>query len=197
MKTIFLRLSIRALTLSTVCIATFSTAFAQSDNKPENRPNRQFPRGERPAGGFQPGAAMGAAGHFLPFLERVLTEEQRTSLRNAMEQQREQVRSLEQKLQDARRDLLKASVVEKFDEDSVRNKALEVAKLDAEMTVLRAKAFSQMKPPLSPDQLEQLRNAPRDGGENRGDSPAPRRDDRKPVGPRDENDLPLPPKADK
>jgi Spy/CpxP family protein refolding chaperone len=182
------------LTASSLCALT---VFAQPapDEKPGNRPpaGRQFPRGDRPGGGFQPGGMGG--GQFLPMLQRVLTEEQRTSLRSAMEAQREQARALEEKLRDARRELLKASVLDPFDEDGVRSKALEVGKLDAEMTVLRAKAFSQMKPALSKEQIEELRNPPpMDGGGNRGENfslPGHR-----PAGPRDENDLPVPrPKA--
>jgi Spy/CpxP family protein refolding chaperone len=182
------------LTASSLCALT---VFAQpaADGKPVNRPlaGRQFPRGDRPGGGFQPGGMGG--GQFLPMLQRVLTEEQRASLRSAMEAQREKARDLEEKLRDARRELLKASVLDPFDEDSVRSKALEVGKLDAEMTVLRAKAFAKMKPALSPEQIEQFKNPPplEGGGQNQ----IPRRSGRVPAGPRDENDLPLPPKADK
>jgi Spy/CpxP family protein refolding chaperone len=174
------------------------TVFAQptADGKPENRPpaGRQFPRGDRPGGGFQPGGMGG--GQFAPMLQRVLTEEQRASLRSTMDAQREKARDLEEKLRAARRELLKASVLDPFDEDAVRSKALEVGKLDAEMTVLRARALAQMKPALSTEQIEQLRNPPPLEGPA-GQNQIPRRPGRPPGGPRDENDLPLPPKAEK
>lgn len=171
-----------------------------TDGKSENRPpiGRQFQRPDRP-GGFQSGPQGGMAGGglLLPTLQRVLTEEQRASLRAIMEGQREKTRELEEKLRETRRELLKVSVIEKFDEAAVRSKALEFAKLDAEFTVLRAKAFSQMKPALTKEQIEELKNPPpMEGGGNRGEGDR-RPPGRKPTGPRDENDLPVPPKPDK
>ena len=107
-------------------------------------------------------------------------------MRQAMEAQREKVRGLEEKLRDARKEIFEAGLKEKFDEEAVREKALAMAKLDAEMTVLRAKAFSKVHPPLSPEQVEKLKNAPAFGsGEIRGESPR-RRPDRQ----RDEHGLP-------
>ena len=191
------RLKLRFATLLTASSLYALTVFAQpaTDGKPENRPpaGGQFPRGDRPGGGFQPGGMGG--GQFMPILQRILTEEQRASLRTVMEDQRDKTRDLEEKLRDARRELLRASVLDKFDEDAVRSKALEVGKLDAELTVFRAKAFAKMQPALSAEQIKQFKNPPplESGGQNQ----IPRRPGRAPAGPRDENDLPLPPKADK
>lgn len=157
-------------------------------------PNRRPPpagadrRGDRPQPGFQPGRA-------LPMLERVLTEEQRESLRAAMESQRDQMRSLEGKIRAARQALMKASLAEKFDEDAVRAQALEVGKLDAELTVLRAKAMSKVQPPLSKEQIGKLLNPPpreMDGPPD-GPGPGPRRNNRPP---RDPRDLPVAPKPE-
>ena len=94
---------------------------------------------------------------------RVLTDEQTASLRQIMQGQRENLLRAESQLVEARKDLMLASVAGKFDESLVRTKALAVANLDAEMSVLRARMFSQIKPPLSADQIEQLKNAPNDG----------------------------------
>ena len=58
------------------------------------------------------------------------------------------------------------------------------AKLDAELTVLRAKALSEMRPSLSPEQIARLRSAPDETGEIRGERP------RAPEPQRDENGLP-------
>ena len=160
----------------------------QPDNAPprERRPART----DRPQGAFQPGANRG---QFFPVMERVLTEEQKESLRSKMESQRETMRPLEAKLRDARRELLEASLG-KFDEDAIRAKALEVGKLDAELTVLRAKAFSQMKPSLSAEQIEQLKNLPLNpAGEGRpGNVRQPNRGASRE---RDENDLPPKPSS--
>jgi len=119
---------------------------------------------------------------------QVLTEEQRASLREAMESQREKTRDLRQKLRDVRKALFEAGLTSAFDEEAVRSKAMEVAKLDAEMTVLRAKALSQIKPPLSAEQIEKLKNSFQAGPLDSEGAPRGRRSNFR----RDQNDLPLP-----
>ena len=170
--------------------ALLATAQPESDKgkEPPSPPREGAQRGPRQQ--FSPGApGQFGPGGFSPLYARlanVLTEEQRASLRQAMEAQREKVRGLEEKLRDARKEIFEAGLKEKFDEEAVREKALAMAKLDAEMTVLRAKAFSKVHPPLSPEQVEKLKNAPAFGsGEIRGESPR-RRPDRQ----RDEHGLP-------
>jgi Spy/CpxP family protein refolding chaperone len=116
------------------------------------------------AGGGQGG---GIVGRFVQGPQnqiiRVLTEAQTASLVQIMQSQRNVLLDAETKLASARKDLVLASVAEKFDENLIRTKAMNVAKLDAEMSVLRARMFSQIKPPLSAAQLENLKSAPTDG----------------------------------
>lgn len=156
-------------------------------------PNRRPPPagadwgGDRPQPGFQLGRA-------LPMLERVLTEEQRESLHVAMAAQRDQMRGLEGKLRAARQALMKASLAEQFDEDAVRAKALEVGKLDAELAVLRAKAMSQLQPPLSEEQIGRISNPP-PRRELAGPPDGPRRP-LPPRVPRDRPDRPILPNPD-
>src|SRR5436190_10227178 len=137
-----------------------SHAFAQSDQtKPA--PERAAQETRRPGGFMGPGMRGG------PGIERVfsvLTDEQRTSLREAMEGEREKVRDLEEKLRDARRALFDAALAQKFDESAIREKAEASAKLEAEITVIRAKAFAKLKPPLSAEQLQKVREAPAAAG---------------------------------
>src|SRR5262245_45558963 len=121
-----------------VCATVPVFAQPNPERPPNQRPNREMLRDRAPFGGAMQGV-QGARTAFA--LERVLTEEQRASLREAMEKQRDKMRQHEEKLRDARRELLQASIAEKFDEDVVRQKALEIGKLDAELTVLRAKAM--------------------------------------------------------
>ena len=152
------------------------------DDNSKSSPRRQFNRPDG-SGGFPGGAAR-----FAPGLDRVLgvlTEEQKTSFREAIQSQREKVREIEEKLRDARKELLKAGLKEKFDEEAVRQKAMAAAKLEAEMMVIRAKAFSQMRPPLSTEQIEKLRTMPSPGIERQSERPR-----RRPEVPRDENGLP-------
>jgi len=178
------------------------------DRNPERRPDaREFQRGDRPQPG---GGAMGQAlqaGRMAFQLERVLTEDQRFSLREAMEKQREKMRETEEKLRPLRKELLEAGLAEKFDEKAVRKLALEVGKLDAEITVLRAKAMSQIKPALSAEQMEKIKNPPpfepgefRRNFQGNPDNNRPNnRNDARPNrdrGPRDENDLPPKPKPE-
>src|SRR5437879_4224046 len=116
---------------------------------------------------------------FGPGYERligVLTDEQRASLQEAIESQREKARDLEQRLRTARRELLETGLAGKFDEPLVRRRALAVAQLEAELTVARFKAFSQMRPSLSGEQINKLANTPGLADEGREERPRPRQD---------------------
>lgn len=178
-----------AITVS-VLLHSLPAALAQPNPKAPNR--RPPPAGaERQGGQPQPGVPAGRA---LPVLERVLTEEQRETLHAAMAAQRAPMRSLEAKVRAARQALMRASLNDKFDEEAVRAKALEVGKLDVELAVLRAKALSQVQPPLSMEQLEKIVNPlpPREM-DGPPDGPRPRRDNRLPPAPRDR---PVAPKPD-
>lgn len=176
------------------------------DQRPEpemRRPSgREVPRGERPPSGP---LQAGQPGRFPPMFERVLTEEQRESFRDAMESHRAELRELEENLRVARRETFQASVAREFNEERVRQRAMAVARAEAELTVLRARALSRIKPSLSPEQIERLNNAPLlEGGmsrpEFRRDGPQPPRSDRgdRPGrSPRDENDLPPQPRPER
>lgn len=167
---------------------------------PDQRPAPEMRRPsdrEEPRGGRAPSGPLqaGQPGRFTPMFERVLTEEQRESFRDAMESHRAELRELEENLRVARRETFQASVAREFNEERVRQRAMAVARAEADLTVLRARALSQIKPPLSPEQIERLNNAPLlEGGaprpEFRRDGPQPPRGDRPARGPRDENDLP-------
>jgi Spy/CpxP family protein refolding chaperone len=154
------------------------SAFGQSQNQSSDNasPRRQF--------------GPGLAGRFSPGFERVLsvlTEEQRASMREAMAGDREKVRELEQKIRESRKELFELGLREKFDEAAVREKAAAVAKLDAEMMVLRVKAISKVRPPLTHEQIEKIRNSSGPEMGERQPEPPRRRHDI----PRDENGLPL------
>lgn len=89
----------------------------------------------------------------------VLTEEQRKSFRQVMRSQREKVRDLARQLRAAREQLLGSGLIGKFDEAEVRQKALAVAKLEADLAVLRLKAISEIQPPLSSEQARKIQAA--------------------------------------
>jgi Spy/CpxP family protein refolding chaperone len=164
--------------------AVLAAAQSKPDEQPQSprRPQANRDRGERPALAGGPARFAG-----LERIFGVLTEDQRASLREAMQGQREKMRELEEKLRDARKEIFLAGLKEKFDEETVRQKAVSAANLDAELTVLRAKAFSQMRPPLSAEQIEKLKNLPPPGvGESQSERPR-----RRPDIQRDEHGLPL------
>lgn len=166
-----------AVTAAAVAFAT--PVFAQNQNEsPQKAPPRRA-------------LGLGADARLSPGFEgvllSVLTEEQRASLREAMAGEREKIRELEQKIREARKELFELGLREKFDADAVQQKAEAAAKLDAEMTVLRVKAISQIRPRLSAEQIQKIKDSVRArAGEGQSEPPRRRHDI-----PRDENGLPL------
>jgi Spy/CpxP family protein refolding chaperone len=159
-------------------LALALSAFGQTQNQSSDKPapRRQF-------GG-------GAGARFSPGFERVLsvlTDDQRASMREGMLADREKIRELEQKMLQSRKELFELGLREMFDEAAVRDKANEAAKLEAEMTVLRVKAISKIKPPLTAEQVEKIKNSSSPEMGDRQSEPPRRRHDI----PRDENGLPL------
>jgi Spy/CpxP family protein refolding chaperone len=113
-----------------------------------------------PAQNPQDPRADGMGERVFPMLGRVLTDEQRQSLRQIMESQRDQIQPLMEKIRTSRQALLNEITGGKFDENAARQYAEQSAKTEAELTVIFAKALSQMQPPLSPGQIGQLKNFP-------------------------------------
>lgn len=89
-----------------------------------------------------------------------LDEKQRELYREASQKDSEELRKLEDKLRAAQKELVHAVLAEKYDEKAAREKAEAVAKLQTEITLLRAKALATVAPTLKPEQREQLENSP-------------------------------------
>jgi Spy/CpxP family protein refolding chaperone len=164
---------------------------AQAQPNPDNPDRPRSTRAQRgqpnpPEGRFQPGPG-------LALMERVLTEDQRESMRSIMASQRDAMQETQEKMRVARKELLKATLADHFDEAVVRAKAMAVAKLEADLTVLRAKALSQVQPPLSDAQIEQILNASQERLQPGEPRPNERRGERQPR-PRDGNDPQRPPR---
>src|SRR5436305_14420891 len=107
-----LKLPVALVVAVSFAIVAHSSAQNQSETAEKPAPRRQF--------------GAGVAGRLSPGFERVLTvltEEQRASMRQAMEAEREKIRELEQKIRDARRELFELGLREKIDEGTVREKA--------------------------------------------------------------------------
>ena len=163
--------------LLSISLAVFCVAVAAAQNQPR-----------RP----QP---LAAGERFFPALNRVLTDEQRQSLRAALEPQRDKLPPLEEKMLASRRALLDAAVSGKFDENLVRQSAGASAGAEAELTVIYVRALSQMQPPLSAQQLQQLKNFQPGQFQVQSGPPASSTPEKHlelpPPLPRDTNDLPV------
>jgi Spy/CpxP family protein refolding chaperone len=122
---------------------------AQQTNAPAPRPQPQ----KNPANlSSQDLAGMAIGGPV-----GVLTDQQRAFYFAAMKNERARLAELQSKLAAARQEVLVTSVTGKFDENLVRQKALVSARIEAEMAVVRAKVFSQVQPPLTPEQIEKIK----------------------------------------
>lgn len=117
--------------------------------QPGQRPLAQQLREQNPPMG---GGAAGGLGR----VALVLTPEQRTSLREASEEDRDRVRQLNEQLRAARKAVAEASFAKEFNEDNLRAKLDAAAKLDTELAIIRARTLASIEPPLSDEQIERL-----------------------------------------
>jgi hypothetical protein len=120
--------------------------------------NAPAPNRVRPA--RAPGVIQGssAAGFALGGPVGALTDQQRASYETALNNIRGEMNELQAKLRAARQDFLLTSLDQKFDENLLRQKALVASRFEAELAVLRAKALSQIQPPLSPEQIQRIKS---------------------------------------
>lgn len=111
-----------------------------------------------------PGAfAMGVPGDFQGpgrGLMAGLDGPQQRLFQEALQKDSDKLRGLEEKLRVAQKDLLGATLDVTFDEPAVRTKADAVAKLQVEITMLRAGALAAVAPSMKPDQKQQLTDSP-------------------------------------
>ena len=123
-----------------------------------NRGNRRTVQGGNLPGG---GANMnGGRGNFAGGGGINLDDKQRELLREAMQQDNDEIRKLAEKLRAAQKELMQAVLAEKYDEKLVREKAEAVARIQTDMTLLRARAVATLAPTLKPEQREQLETSP-------------------------------------
>src|SRR5438445_814710 len=110
-------------------------------------------------------AAVELIRHKPHLSERMLATlvEQPASFRDAMAGQSDKIRDLDERLRAARKHMMDAALAKDFDEKAVRQIALDAARLDAEMMVVRMKALAQVRPRLAPEQIEKIRSAPPPG----------------------------------
>lgn len=122
---------------------------------PPGAPPADGPRGPRPfPGQFQ---GQGPQGGGMP-VEAILDQEQRMKFGEEIQGQREKMRDLNEKSMRLRRELDEALFGEKLDESLVHKKTTELSELDAERSLIRARAFAKVRPTLTEEQLERLKN---------------------------------------
>ncbi|HVV73941.1 MAG TPA: periplasmic heavy metal sensor, partial [Verrucomicrobiae bacterium] len=92
----------------------------------------------------QPGPGGGRGG--------LLTQEQRSKLRDAMQPSQTQLTELNQKLATAQREAIKAALAENPDESVVRGKVEAVTKIQTDIAMLRFKGLKEIKSTLTDEQ---------------------------------------------
>jgi len=97
-------------------------------------------------------------------IESILDQEQRMKFGEEMQGQREKMRDLNEKSMRLRRELDEALFGETLDEGVVRKKTAELSELEAERSLIRARAFAKVRPTLTEEQLERLKSMRADMG---------------------------------
>ena len=121
---------------------------------PPAAPGQPAPGAQPPPGRPERAPRIAGGGGLM-----VLDEQQREKYREASQKNSEELRNIDQKLRAAQKELVHAALAEKYDEKAVREKADVIGKLQADLMVLRAKAFSSVAPTLKPEQREQLESS--------------------------------------
>jgi Spy/CpxP family protein refolding chaperone len=85
-----------------------------------------------------------------------LSDEQRTAYQQAMRDAGQESREIQRQVTQARRELNAATFVDKVDEAVIRAKAEQMAKLEAEVAIIRAKAFAKIASKFTPEQLKRF-----------------------------------------
>jgi len=149
MKRHSLNLSRTAAVLILTGIASTSLLGAADPTPPAGGPATPG-QGRAIRGNFQGGGRAGIN----------LDEQQLQLLREAMQKNQDQLAKLGEQLRAAQKELLLATIGEKYDEKIVRQKAEAVAKIQTDLTMLSCQALSTVAPTLKPEQRQELENSP-------------------------------------
>lgn len=160
--------------------------FRPSDNQ-RSEPQRGEPRDgavrRDDAGRGEPRPAEGQRGDFRPAegqrfqpqgqfnpqdLFRDLNDDQRHALRGFFEAQQGVMREVGERAMRLRREIAEASVADKPNEGLIRDKIMEAAKIEAETTIVRARAFAQVREKLPRETVERLRGMISNQGPRQG-----------------------------
>lgn len=141
-----------------------------------------------------------------------LNDQQRAALRGFFETNQDVMRETGEKLARLRREIAESAVSDRPNEDLIRDKSMAIAKLEADVTLARARAFARVRGQLPKDTVERLRMMianfgqrpgfqPQGGPEVRregGDARRPAEGEfRRPDGPRDGDQVRRPGEGDR
>jgi len=90
----------------------------------------------------------------------ILTEEQRTKLRESMQGARAEITPLMEKLAAAQKEAIKAVLAKDTDEKSVRAKLEAVSKIQMDLAMLRLKTLKELGATLTDEQKAQINERP-------------------------------------
>ncbi len=144
--------------LTLVTIGALVVSIANAQDPAAGGGGRRGGGNNQPGGPGAPGGGnVGGRGNFGGGGGGItLDDKQRELIREARTKNTTELTALDEKLRAAQREFVKASIAEKYDEKVVREKADAVAKIQADIAMLNAKAFSSVAPTLKPEQREQL-----------------------------------------
>tara|TARA_Y100000588_G_C14138084_1_gene874761 strand:- start:565 stop:1254 length:690 start_codon:yes stop_codon:yes gene_type:complete len=131
------------------------------DDKPRPRPPSDRPQGDRPSGQARPQGGQPRGDYFLMRFRSILTEEQGQSLRESIEATREAMGELGKKILEKRRGMMALILAQPVDKKAIRAAFKELAKMESEIAIMRAEMIAAIKPPLSEEQMEKLKQPPR------------------------------------
>ncbi len=142
-----------------LAVGTGASAYVHAQDQNTNDPGRRF-MGRRGGpggpGGFGPGGPMG----MLPMLGRALnlTDAQRDQIKAIADSHTDEWKAIADRERTARMALMAAVTADTIDEGTIRQKSAEVAAVEADAAVARARAHAEVAQILTADQRAQLKN---------------------------------------
>jgi protein CpxP len=137
--------------------ATLSMA-GQQQNQPPSAQGRPFDSAQgRPGRGRGGPGGPGGPLAGLPLRELNLTDAQREQVKQIVDSRQQEARAIGERAMAAREALHAATTSPSFDEGLIRAKAAEVAAIEADMAVSRARIFADVYQVLTPEQQAKVK----------------------------------------
>jgi Spy/CpxP family protein refolding chaperone len=144
-----------------IALTAVAGAFVHAQNQDPNSQSRPF-RGRGPGGPDGPGGFRGPGGPMgmLPRLGReiALTDAQRDQIKAIAESHKDEWKGLADRERTTHMALMAAVTTEPLDEALIRQKSSEVAAVDADMAVARARTHAEVFKILTAEQKEKVRS---------------------------------------